>query len=42
MVIPLYGNYWKEVEDLRDVVHHIDGMSSLVTAILGHCKGIES
>lgn len=33
MVTPLYGDYQKEVEDLRDVVHHFNGMNGLLTAI---------
>ena len=34
-----YGNYRREAEDLRAVVHHFSGMNRLVTAVLGHSKG---
>lgn len=34
-----YGNYRREAEDLRAVVHHFNGMNRLVTAVLGHSKG---
>ncbi|KAJ4851138.1 hypothetical protein Tsubulata_003220 [Turnera subulata] len=34
-----YGNYWREVEDLRAVVEHFGGAKRAVSAILGHSKG---
>lgn len=34
-----YGNYWKEVEDLRSVVHHLIAQGHRVKAIIGHSKG---
>lgn len=37
-----YGNYRREAEDLRAVVHHFNGMNRPVAAVLGHSKGIGS
>eukprot|EP00249_Psilotum_nudum_P015549 c25386_g1_i1 orf=401-1270(-) len=34
-----YGNYWKEVEDLRSVVLHWVRQGRLMRAIVGHSKG---
>ncbi|KAL3535599.1 hypothetical protein ACH5RR_004060 [Cinchona calisaya] len=34
-----YGNYWREVEDLRVVVEYLIGANRRITAILGHSKG---
>jgi uncharacterized protein len=34
-----YGNYYKEVEDLRTMVHFFKEQNRDVTAILGHSKG---
>lgn len=34
-----YGNYMREVEDLRNVVKHFNGAQRIVTAIVGHSKG---
>ncbi|KAL2945220.1 hypothetical protein RDABS01_022931 [Bienertia sinuspersici] len=34
-----YGNYMKEVEDLRAVVKHLNGADRSVSAIVGHSKG---
>ncbi|KAH9326882.1 hypothetical protein KI387_007060, partial [Taxus chinensis] len=35
----LYGNYWKEVEDLRAVVLYFSGKERKVNTIFGHSKG---
>ncbi|XP_011627674.1 mycophenolic acid acyl-glucuronide esterase, mitochondrial isoform X3 [Amborella trichopoda] len=34
-----YGNYWKEVEDLRSVVEYLSGAQRKIIAIVGHSKG---
>ncbi|KAF3793292.1 hypothetical protein EJ110_NYTH09668 [Nymphaea thermarum] len=34
-----YGGYWKEVDDLRDVVLHLSQAKQEVCAIVGHSKG---
>ncbi|XAR53444.1 Feruloyl esterase [Bertholletia excelsa] len=34
-----FGNYWREVEDLRAVVQHLNGAGRVISAILGHSKG---
>lgn len=34
-----YGNYWKEVEDLRAVTQFFSGQNREVHAIVGHSKG---
>ncbi|XP_057537421.1 uncharacterized protein LOC130815092 [Amaranthus tricolor] len=34
-----YGNYMKEVEDLRAVVEHFNSANHIVSAIVGHSKG---
>ncbi|KAJ9167963.1 hypothetical protein P3X46_019549 [Hevea brasiliensis] len=34
-----YGNYWREVDDLRAVVEHFSGANRAVSVILGHSKG---
>ncbi|XP_021715105.1 mycophenolic acid acyl-glucuronide esterase, mitochondrial-like [Chenopodium quinoa] len=34
-----YGNYMKEVEDIRAVVKHFNGVNRSVSAIVGHSKG---
>lgn len=34
-----YGNYMREVDDLRSVVKHLNGTQRTVTAIVGHSKG---
>ncbi|XP_020529523.1 uncharacterized protein LOC18444730 isoform X2 [Amborella trichopoda] len=34
-----YGNYWKEVEDLRSVVEYFSGAQRKTRAIIGHSKG---
>ncbi|XP_071911116.1 putative uncharacterized protein YDL057W isoform X1 [Coffea arabica] len=34
-----YGNYWREVEDLRSVVEYFIAANRRITAILGHSKG---
>ena len=35
-----YGNYMKEVEDLRAVVEHFNSANHIVSAIVGHSKGL--
>lgn len=34
-----YGNYYREVEDLRAVVQHFREEKYVITAIVGHSKG---
>ncbi|KAL3532629.1 hypothetical protein ACH5RR_006150 [Cinchona calisaya] len=34
-----YGNYWREVADLRSVVEYFSGTNRRIAAILGHSKG---
>lgn len=34
-----YGNYWKEVEDLRSVILFLTSQGHKVKAIVGHSKG---
>lgn len=34
-----YGNYWKEVEDLRAVIEYWRSQGREITAIIGHSKG---
>ncbi|KAI5077246.1 hypothetical protein GOP47_0007070 [Adiantum capillus-veneris] len=34
-----YGNYWKEVEDLRSVICYLAAQGHKVKAIVGHSKG---
>ncbi|CAN6441797.1 unnamed protein product [Victoria cruziana] len=34
-----YGGYWKEVDDLREVVLHLSQANQEVCAIVGHSKG---
>lgn len=34
-----YGNYYREVEDLRAVVQHFREVKYEITAIVGHSKG---
>ncbi|KAG5103512.1 hypothetical protein JHK84_048481 [Glycine max] len=34
-----YGNYYREVEDLRAVVQHFREQKYVITAIVGHSKG---
>lgn len=34
-----YGNYWKEVDDLRVIVQFFSGQKRKVNAIVGHSKG---
>ncbi|XP_058725020.1 uncharacterized protein LOC131596397 isoform X2 [Vicia villosa] len=34
-----YGNYYREVEDLRAIVQHFRGEKYVITAIVGHSKG---
>ena len=34
-----FGNYWKEVEDLRSVILYLKAQGHKVKAILGHSKG---
>ena len=34
-----YGNYYDEVEDIREVVVHLRKMGKNVTTLLGHSKG---
>ena len=34
-----YGNYWKEVDDLRAVVQHFSSQGWKIKAIIGHSKG---
>ncbi|CAI9100599.1 OLC1v1037728C1 [Oldenlandia corymbosa var. corymbosa] len=34
-----YGNYWREVEDVRSVVEYFIGANRRIAAILGHSKG---
>ncbi|KAG6551416.1 hypothetical protein Mapa_007062 [Marchantia paleacea] len=34
-----YGNYWKEVEDLRAAIEYWRGQGREITAIIGHSKG---
>lgn len=35
-----YGNYRREAEDLRAVVQHFRGKEYVITAIIGHSKGL--
>lgn len=35
-----FGNYWGEAEDLRAVIQHFSGTSRIVSAIIGHSKGM--
>lgn len=35
-----YGNYRREVEDLRSVLQHLRGVNREISAIIGHSKGI--
>jgi hypothetical protein len=35
-----YGYYWREAEDLHAVTQHFHESNRLVTAIVGHSKGI--
>lgn len=34
-----YGNYWREVDDLRAVILYLSGQKHQVDAIVGHSKG---
>ncbi|KAK7388204.1 hypothetical protein VNO78_23013 [Psophocarpus tetragonolobus] len=34
-----FGHYWREVEDLHDVVQHFHRENRIVIAIIGHSKG---
>ncbi|XP_010047348.2 uncharacterized protein LOC104436310 isoform X1 [Eucalyptus grandis] len=34
-----YGNYWREVDDLRAVIEHFLGQKRFIKAIIGHSKG---
>ncbi|KAG4929599.1 hypothetical protein JHK82_046664 [Glycine max] len=34
-----FGHYWREVDDLHDVVQHFHGANHKVIAIIGHSKG---
>jgi alpha/beta superfamily hydrolase len=34
-----YGNYYREVEDLRAIVQHFREKKYEITAIVGHSKG---
>lgn len=34
-----FGHYWREVDDLHDVIQHFSGTNHTVSAILGHSKG---
>jgi alpha/beta superfamily hydrolase len=34
-----YGNYRREVEDLRSVLQHLRGVNRVISAIIGHSKG---
>jgi hypothetical protein len=34
-----YGNYYREVEDLRAIVQHFREKKYIITAIVGHSKG---
>ncbi|KAG6723336.1 hypothetical protein I3843_03G202100 [Carya illinoinensis] len=34
-----YGNYWREVDDLRSVIQHFSEANRTIRAILGHSKG---
>nr|KJB52725.1 hypothetical protein B456_008G274300 [Gossypium raimondii] len=36
----MYGNYRREAEDLRAVIRHFRNYQHLITAILGHSKGL--
>uniref|UniRef100_A0A2P2KPV3 Uncharacterized protein MANES_16G101100 n=1 Tax=Rhizophora mucronata TaxID=61149 RepID=A0A2P2KPV3_RHIMU len=36
-----YGNYWREAEDLRSVIEHFIGANRVISAILGHSKGVD-
>lgn len=35
-----YGNYHREVEDLRSVIEYFTGVKRTIIAILGHSKGV--
>ncbi|KAL2534295.1 alpha/beta-Hydrolases superfamily protein [Abeliophyllum distichum] len=35
-----YGNYYREVEDLRSVIEYFTGAKRTIVAILGHSKGV--
>lgn len=35
-----FGNYHKEVHDLKAVIQHFAAVNRVVTAILGHSKGM--
>uniref|UniRef100_A0A2P2KW83 Serine aminopeptidase S33 domain-containing protein n=2 Tax=Rhizophora mucronata TaxID=61149 RepID=A0A2P2KW83_RHIMU len=35
-----YGNYCREAEDLRSVVQHFCGEKRVITAVIGHSKGV--
>ncbi|KAG2407514.1 uncharacterized protein HKW66_Vig0023360 [Vigna angularis] len=34
-----FGHYWREVDDLHDVIQHFHRANRIVTAIIGHSKG---
>lgn len=36
----MYGNYRREAEDLRAVVQHFCKQERLISAIIGHSKGL--
>lgn len=36
----MYGNYRREAEDLRAVIQHFRKNQRLITAIVGHSKGL--
>lgn len=35
-----FGHYWREVDDLHDVVQHLHRENPKVIAIIGHSKGL--
>lgn len=35
-----YGNYYREVDDLRSVMQYFEQEKRTVTAIIGHSKGL--
>lgn len=35
-----YGHYWREADDLRAVVQHFRVQNYVVTAVVGHSKGV--
>lgn len=35
-----YANYWREADDLRAVIQHFCGANRVISAILGHSKGV--